>query len=201
MKKISLILLGCLITTIGVIILKHSNIVTGGTAGLSLSITYLTHLPFALIFFLINLPFYVFSVLRMGWNFTISTIGAVSILSLMTAVDQWLPNFSIPMLVGAVLGGLLIGIGLSIVFINGSSLGGANILALFLQKRYNVNPGQINFIFDLIVVVSSIYSVGLIRGLCSILSIFVTAKVISYYKNEIALKTTQRSVKKEAYAA
>lgn len=192
MKKISLILLGCLLTSIGVIILKHSSIVTGGTAGLSLGTAYLTNLPFSVVFFLVNIPFYIFSFIRMGWKFTLSTICSVGLLSAMTSVDQLLPAFTLPMILGAVLGGLIIGIGLSILFMNGSSLGGANILALFLQKRFNINPGKTNFIFDVMVVLTSVYAVGLLKGLVSIISIAVTSKVISYFKNEIARKTTEQ---------
>jgi uncharacterized membrane-anchored protein YitT (DUF2179 family) len=198
MKKVWFILLGCLITSIGVITLKHSNIVTGGTAGLSLTITYLTNSPFATIFFLINLPFYIFSVLRMGWKFTLSTVGAITVLTIMTATDQLIPSFSIPMLLGSVVGGMFIGMGLSIIFMNGASLGGANILALFLQKRFNFNPGRVNFIFDLLVVLSSVYVVGLVRGLCSIVSIYVTSKVVSYFKNEIAVRN-KVPTRKEMY--
>ncbi len=190
MKKLSLILIGCFLTSVGVIVLKHSNIVTGGTAGLSLSASYLTNLPFSVVFFIINIPFYIFSFVRMGWKFTVSTIVSVSILSLFTIVDQWLPDFTIPMLLGAVLGGAICGIGLSILFMNGSSLGGSNILALFLQKRYNFNPGMTTFIFDFLVVLSGIFAVGIVKGLCSVLSIAITSKIISYYKNEIAAKST-----------
>lgn len=197
MKKIGLILLGCIVVTAGVIILQHSNIVTGGTAGLALSLSYLVNLPFAIVFFLINLPFYLFSVLQMGWRFTLTTAGAVSVLSLMTAVDQFLPNFTIPMLVGSLLGGLIIGLGLTLIFMNGASLGGANILALFLQKRFNTNPGTVNFIFDFLVVLSSILVIGWIKGLCSILSIFVISKVISYFKEDIKKKNTAPSTKEK----
>lgn len=186
MRKSIDIFLGCLVTSIGVILLKHANIVTGGTAGLSLSVAYLFNLPFAVIFFLVNIPFYIFSVFRMGWKFTLNTVVSVSILTLLTGIDQWLPHFSLPIWIGAMLGGLIIGIGVTILFMNGASLGGANILALYLQKRFQFNPGKINFLFDAIVVLSSIYVVGLLRGLCSILSIAVTAQVISYYKNDIA---------------
>ncbi|KXZ22922.1 hypothetical protein AXI59_11275 [Bacillus nakamurai] len=43
MKRICLIILACLITSAGVLTLRHSHVLTGGTAGLSLSLTYLTH--------------------------------------------------------------------------------------------------------------------------------------------------------------
>ncbi|OEH86523.1 hypothetical protein BHU72_13000 [Desulfuribacillus stibiiarsenatis] len=188
MKKILNILLGCFLASVGVILLKHSMIGTGGTAGLSLSASYLLNVPFSLVFFLVNIPFYVFSVLRMGWKFTISSIISVTLLSLMTSVTQWLPAFTLPIWFGAIAGGIIIGLGLSILFKNGSSLGGANILALFLQKRYNINPGKTNFIFDFMVVMSSMYALGITRGLFSILSIAIISKVIGYFKNEYANK-------------
>jgi uncharacterized membrane-anchored protein YitT (DUF2179 family) len=186
MKKLLFIFLGCLLTSLGVVILKDSHIVTGGTAGLSLSLSYLTDLPFSILFFIINLPFYIFSIFRMGWKFTLSTIGSVTLLSMLAALEQWIPAISIPMIIGSVFGGFVIGIGVTMVFLNGSSLGGANILALFLQKRFHINPGKVNFIFDLMVVLSSIYTVGLTKGIFSIISIAVTSKLISYFKNEIA---------------
>ncbi|MGO4889063.1 YitT family protein [Anaerobacillus sp. MEB173] len=198
MNKLVNILLGCLLTSIGVIILKHSNIVTGGTAGLSLSVAYLFTLPFAVVFFLINIPFYIFSVLRMGWNFTLSTIFSITILSLMTGIDVLLPNFTIPIWIGSILGGFIIGIGVSILFMNGASLGGANILALYLQKKFNFNPGKTNFVFDFIVVLTSIYTIGLVRGIFSIISIAIMARVISYFKNEIATRN-HATDKKEKY--
>ncbi|WP_445491484.1 YitT family protein [Niallia sp. 03133] len=193
MKKTLNILIGCLVVSVGVLILRHSHLVTGGTAGLSLSLSYLMHLPFAFLFLIVNIPFYIFSFIRMGWNFTISTISAVTILSLITGIDQWIPSFSIFPLTGAIMGGVIIGFGLSILFLNGSSLGGFNILALFLQKKLNWNPGKINFLFDFIVVISGIYFFGFLKGLCSILSIAITSSIISYYKNRIA--ATNRSEK------
>lgn len=185
MNRILKIVIGCLITSVGVIILKHSEVVTGGTAGLSLTLSYIFHAPFALFFFLTNIPFYIFSIARMGWSFTLSTIFSVTMLSLMTGLDHWISAFSIPAFIGAVAGGAIIGFGLSMLFINRASLGGINILALFLQKKNNWNPGTINFIFDFFIVLAGIYSVGLERGMLSILSIGVTSSIISYFKKRI----------------
>ncbi|MED1601584.1 YitT family protein [Alkalihalophilus marmarensis] len=196
MKNWLMILLAIVITSIGVILLKHANIVTGGTAGLSLSVAYFLSLPFGVTFFLINIPFYIFSMMRMGWNFTFTTIISVSLLSVVTGFDYFLPAFTVPIWAGAVVGGFIIGIGLSLLFMNGSSLGGANILALFLQKRWNIDPGKTTFAFDFMVVLTSFYTVGFLRGLASVLSIAVTARVISYFKNEIAKRREESSKEK-----
>lgn len=195
MKRLWLIVLGCSLTAIGMLILKHAEVMTGGTAGLSLIVSYVSTLPFGLVFFLINIPFYILSVMNMGWSFTLSTLFSITLLSLMTAVDHWLPSFSIPMPVGAVVGGTIIGFGLSMLFIQRASLGGSNILALTLQKKMNWNPGKINFVFDLIVVLYGIYSIGFIKGVLSILSITITSFIISYFKHKI--RASNDSVKKE----
>ncbi|QUH27149.1 YitT family protein [Serpentinicella alkaliphila] len=189
MRNIFGTLLGCLVTSIGIIILRNSYLVTGGTAGLSLTLSYFFNIPFSTIFFVVNVPFYLFSLSKMGWKFTVSTLGAVTSLSLMTRIDKLIPSFTIPAFFGAVLGGFVIGIGLTIIFSHGASLGGGNIIALFLQKKYNVNPGKTNFIFDFIVVTLSFYSVGIFNGIVSILSIAITSSVISYYVEKRINKT------------
>ena len=186
MKKLSTILLGIVSTSIGVLFLKHAMIASGGTAGLALSVSYLFGMSFSQLFFLINIPFYIFAFVQFGWRFTLSTLGSVTLLSFLTSLDRFLPAFSLPLWFGALGGGLLIDFGLSRLFMNGSSLGGLNILSLFLQKRYQIDPGKSNFAFDLAVILTSFYAVGLVRGLFSILTIAIASRVISYYKNEIA---------------
>ncbi|HZH60535.1 MAG TPA: YitT family protein [Metabacillus sp.] len=154
---------GCFLTSIGVLLLEQLEIVSGGTAGLALSLSLILNMPFYLLFFLINIPFYIFSVIRMGWRFTLSTIIAVMMLSLMSFLGTWIPVIDVLPIVGTFIGSTLIGIGLAVLFINGSSLGGANILALYLNKKFDFDPGKVNFMFDFLVVVSGFYYLGFLN--------------------------------------
>lgn len=149
---------------------------------------------FCLSFFIINIPFYLFSISRMGLSFTVTTILSVTILTLMTSMNAFLPDFSIPYWLGALGGGIVIGMGLSLLFRHQASLGGSNILALFLQKRFGFDPGKTNFLFDCVVVASSLYAIGWIKGFFSVLSIAVTSKVISYYKQGYMTKKSEQPV-------
>ncbi|MFP3888017.1 YitT family protein [Priestia filamentosa] len=194
MKKLFNILLACLLTGTGVIILNHSHVVTGGTAGLSLSLAYLSDAPFTILFFLINIPFYIFSFFKMGMKFTVTTICAVTLLSLITAVNPFLPSFEIPSILGAVIGGAVIGLGLSFLFINSASLGGFNIVTLYFQKRFQLNPGKVNFSLDFTVVLLSMYSIGIFKGLCSVVSIAVTSFIIGYFKRQIAASSKEQAI-------
>ncbi|MDQ1909691.1 YitT family protein [Paenibacillus sp. GD4] len=176
---------GCLLISLGLITLKHSEVVTGGTAVLTLTLSYMFEIPFALLFFIVNLPFYFVAVIQMGWNFTLSTMVSVMLVTLMTAVDRWLPDFVLNMFIGTFVGSILCGIGLTTLLVNRASLGGVNIMALFLQKRYKVNPGTVNFVFDSSIVILGFYSVGALQGALSIASVFIVSSIIGLYKKKI----------------
>jgi len=71
------IVLGTLMVSFGVIMLKQAGALTGSSAGIAFLISYLSPLSFGSAFFLINLPFYWLAVRRMGWEFTLKTFCAV----------------------------------------------------------------------------------------------------------------------------
>lgn len=190
MQKWLQIAIGCLITASGLLLLRHAGIVTGGTAGLSLSLAPLLGGSFPILFALLNLPFFLFSYFYMGKAFTVKTIIAIAILTAMTSVDTLLPGFVLPPLAGAIAGGILIGIGITALFRNGASLGGATLLALYLHKRHGMNPGKTNFLFDFIVVLTSLASLSLLNGLISALSIAVTSVILSLLKRKIMQKSS-----------
>jgi len=189
--KFMIMMLGCFITAAGLFILKVSGIVTGGTAGLALSISYLIPLSFPLLFILINIPFFLLSLKKMGKKFTFATIAAVSTVTLFSSL---LSNIhikdSIHPLLGSIIGGCIIGIGTIILFMNGSSLGGAQILSVTLQKQFNWNMGKTNFIFDFFVIGAGVYSVGIAKALYSIVSVFIISWMMGHFK-ELIVKRNQ----------
>lgn len=177
------IAIGCLITALGLVVLKHSEVITGGTAGLSLALSYVLHMEFHYAFMLLNIPFMFFSYWKLGRAFTLRTLIAIALLSSMTALDDLLPGYSIPAIAGSILGGAIIGVGVSALFRSGASLGGSTILVLYWQKRYGWDPGKTNFVGDSLVVFASFSALSLSQGMISILSIAVTSGVLSYFKN------------------
>ncbi|RJE83013.1 YitT family protein [Paenibacillus sp. 1011MAR3C5] len=180
------IAISCFVTAGGLLLLKHSGVVTGGTAGLALSLSPILNIPFHYLFALLNLPFFVFSYFYMGKSFTFTTIIAIAILTGLSSLDSLLPAFTIPELPGAIIGGAFIGIGLIGLFRNGASLGGATILALYLHRKHGINPGKSNFAFDFIVIASSLFAYSLTNGLISVLSIAVTSTVLALLKRKLA---------------
>ncbi|MEM7565669.1 MAG: YitT family protein [Pseudomonadota bacterium] len=147
---------GVVMTALGLAILAHLGLLTGGTAGLALIIDYATGWGFGPIFFCLNLPFYGLAISRMGRAFTIKTFAAVASLSVVAA---WQPTLfelgSIAPAYGAVLGGLLVGFGLLAMFRHRASLGGVGILAIYLQDRFGWRAGIVQLVIDLMILAAS----------------------------------------------
>ena len=103
---------GSLFVSITMMLFAQAGLLTGSTAGVAFLLHYATGLPFGVVFFAINLPFYWFAWRRMGAEFTVKTFVSVAMLALLV---DWGPRFIhidyLNPLFAAVLGGLLMGAG------------------------------------------------------------------------------------------
>ncbi|SEL38170.1 YitT family protein [Halomonas daqiaonensis] len=148
-EDVMAMLVGTLFVALGVSFYTQAMLLTGSTAGLAFLLQYATGWRFGVWFFLINLPFYWLAIRRMGWSFTLRTfvaIGMVSVFSELTA--GWIRIEWLQPLYAALMGGSLIGIGMLVLFRHRTSLGGINILALFLQDRYGLRAGYVQLGID-----------------------------------------------------
>jgi uncharacterized membrane-anchored protein YitT (DUF2179 family) len=156
------ILFGTLLVSFGVTLLKTAGALTGSTAGIAFLIGYLTHASFGLAFFVINLPFYWLALRRMGWVFTVKTFCAVGLVSLFTHLHPLFIHFSaLDPFYATLFGNVIMGIGFIVLFRHKASLGGINILALWLQDRYGIRAGKLQMGVDTCVVLASLFVVSL----------------------------------------
>jgi len=157
-EDLQAIFTGAIAVALGVLFLKQAGLLTGGTTGLAILIHYSTGLNFGLTLFCVNLPFYILAVKRMGWRFTLKTLFAVFLVSIMAEfIPIWLKIDAIDPIFGAVGGGLLVGMGLLIVFRHKASMGGFNVLALYIQDRYGIPVGKTQMALDVSIVVAGLW--------------------------------------------
>lgn len=163
------ILIGSLFISFGIVMFNQAGLLTGGTAGLAFLIHYASGIAFGPIFFVINLPFYLLAIKRMGWQFTLKTFCAVGLVSLFSGLHPHFVQFSplTPFYV-AVIGGSLMGAGFLILFRHHASLGGVNILALYLQDRYGLRAGKLQMSVDVAIVLASLLLVSFTALLASV---------------------------------
>ncbi len=142
-------LVGTLFVALGVTLYTQATLLTGSTAGMAFLLQYASGWPFGAWFFLINLPFYWLAIKRMGWSFTLRTFAAIGLVSLFSELTvRWINIAAVAPLYGALMGGCLIGIGMLILFRHRASLGGVNILVLYLQDRFGLRAGYVQLAID-----------------------------------------------------
>lgn len=143
------ILTGALLVSLGVALYARATLLVGGSSGMALLAQYATGWSFPVVFSLVNLPFYALAVARMGWAFTLRTFAAVSLVSLLVRlVGGWVSIASVDPLYASVMGGVLIGTGMLVLFRHRTGLGGVNILAIWLQEKAGLRAGWVQLGID-----------------------------------------------------
>jgi uncharacterized membrane-anchored protein YitT (DUF2179 family) len=144
------------LVSLGLALLQSAGLATGGTPGIAFLLSYATGLPLSVALLLVNLPFYVLGWRTLGPRFTLKTLAAVTALAgAVEAVDA-LVSVQAGALYAALAGGVLIGMGLLVMFRHNSSFGGVSILALALQKRYAWRAGTTQLAIDLAVLAGAL---------------------------------------------
>ncbi|QNO36983.1 YitT family protein [Protaetiibacter sp. SSC-01] len=167
---------GSVLVSLGLYMLHAAGVVTGGTAGLALLVGYLTGLPYPVIFVLVNLPFFVVAVRRKGWSFTLRTAGTIVLVAVLSAVyglPGVLGGLELHPLFASLVGNLVVGVGVVVIFRHRSSLGGFNIAALVLQERTGFRAGYTLMVLDGLVVLGSLFAVEPLLVLVSALGVVV----------------------------
>jgi uncharacterized membrane-anchored protein YitT (DUF2179 family) len=151
------IVTGALFIALGVAMFGRAGLLAGGTAGLAFLIHYATGWRFGAVFFAINLPFYWLAWRAMGLAFTFKTFCAVAALSLFTELMPLVLRFdALQPLYAGVMGGFLVGAGLLMLFRHNASLGGINILALYLQQQRGWRAGKVQMAIDCVIVLAAL---------------------------------------------
>lgn len=152
-EDLQALLTGTLFVALGVIMFNQAGLLTGGTVGLALLTHYASGIDFAPAYFLVNLPFYALAWVRMGAAFTLKTFAAVALLSLLAhLLPLGLAFKHLSPVLAAILGGLLCGNGMLILFRHRASLGGLNVLVLYLQERFGWRAGKLQMVLDSLIV-------------------------------------------------
>lgn len=151
------LVLGTLFVALGITFLAKASLLTGSTVGIAMLLSHITPIGFPILLLLVNLPFFILSVHRMGWGFTAKTLLAVAMVSLFSRLmPLWLEIGRLNPVYAAVAGGSLLGIGLLILFRHGMSLGGVSILSYYLQEKHGIRAGYFQFAVDLLVMLAAL---------------------------------------------
>lgn len=169
-EDVQALLTGTLLVSLGVALLGEARLITGGTVGIAFLLHYVTGIGFGKLFFAINLPFYWLALRKMGWRFTLKTFAAIGVLSLLSeGLPRVISLERLDPVYAALMGGLLCGVGLLVLFRHKASLGGLNVLVLWLQERFGLRAGYVQLGLDGAILLLAVPMISLQAALISLL--------------------------------
>lgn len=192
-KEYAIITLGLLINALGwTAFLIPAKIVGGGISGVAALIFYATEIPMAYSFFAINALLIGVGIKVLGRNFGIKTIFSVVVLTFFFGLLQ--KFITAPIItegfMSTIIGGALAGIGVGMVFTQGGSTGGTDIIAMIINKYRNISPGRTILLCDVFIISSSWF---LFQSLEFLVYGFVSMAVVAY-SIDIILSGAKQSV-------
>ena len=156
-------ILGCFLIAIAYnLFLVPNHFVPGGIGGLAIIINYFINIDNALVILVINLFLLIISYIFLGREKTTATILGTIISPIFIAatepINVWLQLDTSKLLLSAIMGGIIFGIGLGLVFKGGYTTGGTDIINQILSKYLKISLGTSMLLSDgLIVLLSGIF--------------------------------------------
>ena len=160
---------------------SKNNIAPGGLTGVSTMLNYLFSLPIGAMIFLLNIPLFLWAFFKNGKGFAVKTMTGTALVSVFIDIFQAvLPFYGGNIMLAAIFGGALSGLGLGLIFARGGSTGGTDIIAVSLNKRFpHISTGRLMLLSDAVVLTAAAIVYGNIESaLYAGITIFVSVRVI-----------------------
>lgn len=159
--------------------LLPGQIAAGGISGLSTILNKLFNTDPAFIQFIFNLPIFIIGWFTLGKSFSLKTVIATFIVPLtIFLTSNLVAKGTTDALLSSLYGGIVLGIGLGLVYRGNGSTGGTATLAQIVKKYTGLSSGFCQLIVDAFVVIFSAFVFNFELALYALISIYVTSKVI-----------------------
>ncbi|MBN2806174.1 MAG: YitT family protein [Prolixibacteraceae bacterium] len=150
--------LGLLLFSLGVtVFLIPADINGGGISGVGALVFFVTGIPAGLIYLAVNVILVTIAMIKLGASFGTKTLINMLIISILLTVFQKM--FTEPLIddkfLSSVLGGISGGLGLGLVFSQGGSTGGTDIIAMLVTKYRSISPGRVIMYCDVLIIAAS----------------------------------------------
>lgn len=126
----------------------------GGISGLALIINHLWGLPIGITSLALNAPIILFSFRLLGHRFFLKSIRTMIMNTIFVDfIFTHIPVYKGDRLTAALFAGALLGAGLAVIYMRGSSTGGADFLIMSVKKlRPHLSLGQVTMVLDLLII-------------------------------------------------
>lgn len=177
-KRIALVLLGAVVTAVGLqFFLLPNHLLDGGVTGLSIISAQLSGLPLGLFLAVLNAPFVFLGYKKFGKAFACYSVLGIITLASLTFVHVPHGFTDVPIL-AAVFGGMIVGIGVGIVVRYGGIIDGADTIAVMIDRETMFSVSEAIMAINGIIITIAGFVFGWEQALYSLIAYFVAHKAI-----------------------
>ncbi|MCA0971906.1 YitT family protein [Halobacillus litoralis] len=165
--------------------LSPNDLATGGVSGLSIVLAKVfPDMSLGLIMLILNVILFIVGFIFLGFQFGAKTIYASLALSFMVwGLEAFFPMeqaLSDDLLIQLIIGQIIAASGMALVFHQGASTGGTDILAMILNKYFSIEVGKGVLFSDIAIATSSIFIFGPTVGMYAFFGVILNGLVIDY---------------------
>ncbi len=175
-------IVGCFIYAAAVTMFISANEISpGGFTGIATVINYLTRIPTGITVLVLNIPIIIIGYIKMGSVFILKTAAATAIMSAsLDIAAKILKPIETDNMLACLFGGILMGLGLSIVLLRGATTGGVDIIAkLINRKKRHISVGRVILIMDAVIIgLAAFVYQNIESALYSVLAMYISSKVM-----------------------
>lgn len=177
-KRIGLVLLGAIVTAVGLqFFLLPNHLLDGGVTGLSIIAARLTDIPLGVYLIVLNIPFVILGYKKFGRTFACLSVLGIVMLAALTFVHVPRGLTDIPIL-AAVFGGVVVGIGVGIVVRYGGIIDGADTIAVLIDRETVFSVSEAIMVINGVIITLAGFVFGWDHAMYSLIAYFVAHKAI-----------------------
>lgn len=160
------------------VLLLPNEVASGGVSGISTILKGVFGWKPAFVQWAFNIPLFIAGLVLLGRNFGIKTaVGTVFLPFVVYLTESWQP-WTLNPLLGALIGGIMVGLGLGIVFRGKASTGGTDLAAQIITKFTGMTLGTSVALIDGMIVLAAAIVFDIEKGLYALIGLYVTSKTI-----------------------
>ena len=194
-KKYVIVIVGLLLMAISFNLFQEPfNFVAGGVTGLSVIVKKIFHIDESLFIFIVNQSLIILSFIVLGKKKTLNTVLGSLMLPVLILITKPLNNIisleNVDYIIIAIIGGIIYGVGLGLIYKNGYTSGGTDILNQIAEVKYKIPINKSIIAIDGLIVLLSAITFDIATMIYS----FIMLVLISVISNKTILELNQNKV-------
>ena len=161
--------------------LSSNGISPGGFTGVATVVNFLTQIPTGIMLFAFNIPVLILGYVKMGGMFILKTSFVTALVSFTLDISaRVLPPLKADGILASLFGGILMGLGLSLILLRGATTGGIDIIAKLINRKYrHLSVGKIILMADgFVIILTAIVYKNAEIALYSVVAIYAGTRVM-----------------------